>query len=224
MLHMTKFEARFEFLAGKIGLCDSKHALSCQTCEKSPKMVNIYSKIPKFSCQTRLIAKLNSWKEIWISRLEAPPTPYVGNCRCTPLVQALPISPVVHHSKNPEMAKRPLERGSCEEHKVNPQSTPFLQKYPRCIQRRRIVPPRPGAETARKLETFLTKFSLSFVILCRKYRFLCAVVTYLLSMYIFQGSRLWEVWILPISISCPPLPGQIRNFLNSFHMRNMLKQ
>jgi len=60
MLHMTKFEARFEFLAAKIGLCDSKHALSCQTCEKSPKIVNTYSKIPKISCQTRLIAKLNS--------------------------------------------------------------------------------------------------------------------------------------------------------------------
>jgi len=71
---MTKFEVWFEFLAGKIGLCDSKHALSCQTCEKSPKIVNIYSKIPKFSCQTRLIAKLNSWKEIWISHLEAPPS------------------------------------------------------------------------------------------------------------------------------------------------------
>ena len=84
-LHMTKFEVRFEFLAEKIGLCDSKHALSCQTCEKIPKIVNIYSKVPKFSRQTRLIAKLNSWKEIWISRLEAPPTPYVGNCRCTPL-------------------------------------------------------------------------------------------------------------------------------------------
>ena len=59
-LHMTKFEVRFEFLAEKIGLCDSKHALSCQTCEKIPKIVNIYSKVPKFSCQTRLIAKLNS--------------------------------------------------------------------------------------------------------------------------------------------------------------------
>ena len=92
-LHMTKFEVRFEFLAEKIGLCDSKYALSCQTYEKIPKIVNIYSKVPKFSRQTRLIAKLNSWKEIWISRLEPPPpppTPYVGNCRCTPLAQIWP--------------------------------------------------------------------------------------------------------------------------------------
>ena len=81
-LHMTKFEIRFEFLAGKIGLCDSKHTLSCQTCEKIPKIVNIYFKVPKFSRQTRLIAKLNSWKEIWISRLEPPPYPI---CRQLPV-------------------------------------------------------------------------------------------------------------------------------------------
>jgi len=79
-LHMPKFKVRFEFLAGQIK--DKSDfvtpSMPCVTkpMKKSLKIVNI----PKISFQERLIANLNSRKEIWISRLEALPV-----CRQLPV-------------------------------------------------------------------------------------------------------------------------------------------
>jgi len=89
MLHITKFKGvRFEFLVGQIGFCNSKHAQYCHTCEKMPQNSQYVLQNIKIFTLKKINCKLNLMKRNLDkpSQSPRPPTPYVGNCQCVPLV------------------------------------------------------------------------------------------------------------------------------------------